>query len=105
MCGEQSNIVSWINLGFLITGLSETSPLHQTNLEIGEDDVFMVIISIYLLITNSQNMNFKTNLNQIVFDEKNNIYNIYTGKSFSEVLILASTNPKYDKRLSIELPV
>ena len=50
-------------------------------------------------------MNFKTNLNQIVFDEKNNIYNIYTGKSFSEVLILASTNPKYDKRLSIELPV
>ena len=50
-------------------------------------------------------MNFKTNLNQIVFDEKNNIYNIYTGKSFSEVLILASTNPKYDKRLSFELPV
>ena len=28
-----------------------------------------------------------------------------TGKSFSEVLILASTNPKYDKLLSIELPV
>ena len=28
-----------------------------------------------------------------------------TGKSFSEVLILASTNPQYDKRLSIELPV
>ena len=26
-----------------------------------------------------------------------------TGKSFSEVLILASTNPQYDKRLSIEL--
>ena len=28
-----------------------------------------------------------------------------TGKSFSEVLILASTNPQYAKRLSIELPV
>ena len=27
-----------------------------------------------------------------------------TGKSFSEVLILASTNPQYDKRLSTELP-
>jgi hypothetical protein len=26
-----------------------------------------------------------------------------TGKSFSEALILASTNPKYDKRLFIEL--
>ena len=26
-----------------------------------------------------------------------------TGKSFSETLILASTNPKYDKRLFIEL--
>ena len=30
---------------------------------------------------------------------------VNTGKSFSEVLILASTNPQYDKRLSIELPV
>ena len=29
----------------------------------------------------------------------------FTGKSFAEVLTLASTNPKYDKRLSIELPV
>ena len=28
-----------------------------------------------------------------------------TGKSFSEVLILASANPQYDKRLSIDLPV
>ena len=27
----------------------------------------------------------------------------YTGKSFSEPLILASTNPQYDKRLFIEL--
>ena len=26
-----------------------------------------------------------------------------TGKSFSEALILASTNPQYDKRLFIEL--
>ena len=29
----------------------------------------------------------------------------FTGKSFSEVLILASTNPQYDKRLFIELRV
>ena len=28
-----------------------------------------------------------------------------TGKSLSEALILASTNPQYDKRLFIELPV
>ena len=28
-----------------------------------------------------------------------------TGKSFSEVLIIASTNPQHGKRLSIELPV
>ena len=30
---------------------------------------------------------------------------ISTGKSFSEALILASTNPQYDKRLFIDLPV
>ena len=29
----------------------------------------------------------------------------FTGKSFSEALILASTNPYYDKRLFIELQV
>jgi hypothetical protein len=29
----------------------------------------------------------------------------HTGKSFSEALILASTNPQYDKRLFIDLPV
>ena len=29
----------------------------------------------------------------------------FTGKSFAEVLTLASTNTKYDKRLSIELQV
>jgi hypothetical protein len=28
-----------------------------------------------------------------------------TGKSFSEALILASTNPQHDKRLFIDLPV
>ena len=28
-----------------------------------------------------------------------------TGKSFSEALIFASTNPQYDDRLFIELPV
>ena len=30
---------------------------------------------------------------------------VHTGKSFSEVLTLASTNPQYDKRLFIELRV
>ena len=30
---------------------------------------------------------------------------LYTGKSFSEALILASTNPQYDKSLFIDLPV
>ena len=30
---------------------------------------------------------------------------VHTGKSFSEALILASTNPQYDKRLCIELQV
>ena len=30
---------------------------------------------------------------------------VFTGKSFSEALILASTNPQYDKRLFIDLPV
>ena len=34
-----------------------------------------------------------------LFDEKSSS----TGKYFSEALILASTNPQYDKRLSIEL--
>ena len=29
----------------------------------------------------------------------------HTGKSLSEAFILTSTNPKYDKRLSIDLPV
>jgi hypothetical protein len=29
----------------------------------------------------------------------------FTGKSFSEALILTSTNPQYDKRLFIESPV
>ena len=29
----------------------------------------------------------------------------FTGKSFSEALILATTNPQYDKRLLIDLPV
>ena len=28
-----------------------------------------------------------------------------TGKSFSEAFILATTNPQYDKRLFIDLPV
>ena len=30
---------------------------------------------------------------------------VFTGKSLLEALILASTNPQYDKRLFIDLPV
>ena len=30
------------NVYFLFSGVSETSPLHQYNLDVGEDDVFMV---------------------------------------------------------------
>ena len=30
---------------------------------------------------------------------------LFTGKSLSEAFILTSTNPKYDKRLFIDLPV
>ena len=33
------------------------------------------------------------------------IYDLVTGKSFSEALILAKTNLKYDKRLFLDLPV
>ena len=33
------------------------------------------------------------------------IRTVITGKSFSGALILPSTNPQYDKRLFIELPV
>ena len=32
-------------------------------------------------------------------------FKLDTGKSFSETLIIASTNPQYDKRLFIDLPV
>ena len=42
------------------------------------------------------------------FNEKKSVayhFVIFTGKSFSEVLILGSTKPQYNKRLSIELPV
>ena len=36
---------------------------------------------------------------------KNDIFNEVTGKSMSEALIFASTNPRYDDRLFIELQV
>ena len=35
---------------------------------------------------------------------KDAVYLLVTGKSFSEALILASTNSQYDKRLFMELP-
>ena len=34
-----------------------------------------------------------------------NLHDYNTGKSLLEALILASTNPQYDKRLFIDLPV
>ena len=37
--------------------------------------------------------------------QKNFRFTTRTGKSLSEALILGSTNPQYDKRLFIDLPV
>ena len=39
----------------------------------------------------------------IIMKTVREIYNPFTGKSLSEALIFASTNPKYDDRLFIEL--
>ena len=39
-----------------------------------------------------------------VYNHERKIFS-HTGKSFPEALILASTNPPYDKRLFIDLPV
>jgi hypothetical protein len=41
----------------------------------------------------------------IVFTKRGTRCILCTGKSLSEPLILASTNPQYDKRLFIDLPV
>ena len=35
----------------------------------------------------------------------NNLKKIITGKSFSKALVLASTNPQYDKKLFVESPI
>ena len=56
---------------------------------------------IYNLLFNSGKYEFSQQKSEVEIDTLTNV----TGKSFSEVLILASTNPQYDKRLSIELPV
>ena len=48
------------------------------------------------------------NLNERKINKANlNQYTVMgdTGKSLSEALILGSTNPQYDKRLFIDLPV
>ena len=44
---------------------------------------------------------------EILMTKRNHLMHVAesTGKSFSEAPILASTNPQYDKRLFIELPV
>ena len=42
---------------------------------------------------------------EILLTDYHDLYYNRTGKSFSEALILASTNPQYDKKLSIDLPV
>ena len=59
------------------------------------------------LFFNNPNLKFNLNGNRheedfIRIDACTDPKNV-TGKSFSEVLILASINPQYDKRLSIEL--
>ena len=48
---------------------------------------------------NTNSTQIELELNLIGYDR------CLTGKSFSEALILASTNPQYDKRLFIELHV
>ena len=48
---------------------------------------------------------FQTWLFSIVYVTGSKINVLGTGTSFSEALILASTNPQYDRRLFIELPV
>ena len=59
--------------------------------------------------TNLVSYNYPLHLGYMTKLSKNVNWNLVvlslTGKSFSEVLILASTNPQYDTRLSIELPV
>ena len=42
---------------------------------------------------------------EILLTDYHDLYYNRTGKSFSEALILASTNPQYEKKLSIDLPV
>jgi hypothetical protein len=42
-------------------------------------------------------------VDQLTSDDSTSFH--YTGKSFSEALIFASTNPQYDDRLFIDLPV
>ena len=50
---------------------------------------------------------WNTACNLLKFDNYQNVWNVnlvfITGNSFSEALILASTNPQYDKRLFIKL--
>ena len=41
----------------------------------------------------------------VIFLNTKKLYKYYTGKSLSKALIFASTNPQYDNRLFIELPV
>ena len=41
----------------------------------------------------------------VIFLNTKKLYKYYTGKSLSEALIFASTNPQYDDRLFIELQV
>ena len=50
------------------------------------------------LTNNGKSMEFR------VISFFHGVSNCFTGKSFSEALILASTNPQCDKRLFMELP-
>ena len=62
--------------------------------------VYVMCISIAdVLGTRVNNSSGQQNFMKTFHNEAN------TSKSFSEALILASTNPQYDKRLFIDLPV
>ena len=72
----------------------------MTEKKVAKGTVYKSIFSIeftrrYLVVSDMNS------LTQQIFEIKS----VHTGKSLSEAFILTSTNPQYDKRLFIDLPV
>jgi hypothetical protein len=73
----------------------------------------LIFLHIFAIPVSSRHGNFRSNTREhtvrvLICQRVGGCTNsvVYcTDKSFSEALILASTNPQYDKRLFIELPV